>query len=161
MLVDVHPLDESGRKHVGRERLEVEAVSPQRFRLLFSPALVQGLAAGDVFEVDDDSPLGFRVIERGGNLCVWLILPMLIRGESSLPPDVIAVRKSVEALGGRLDGGTASTIVFTIPISAGFPAVERLFINATRSITNSHWAFGNVFDPLNPSVPLNWWVKKK
>jgi hypothetical protein len=53
-----------------REVLEVDPVPPGRCRLLHSPAFVDGLAAGDVIELDERERCGFRLVSRAGNLAV-------------------------------------------------------------------------------------------
>ena len=61
--------NESGRP--GTEVIVVEPLCSKRFRLLYSPGTVEGLAKGDVIELSDNDPKGFNVVSRSGNLCVW------------------------------------------------------------------------------------------
>ena len=55
------------------EEVPVEPIGPDRFRVLASPGLLDGLAAGDVFERRADGR--FEVIERSGNLAVQIWYP--------------------------------------------------------------------------------------
>ena len=57
--------------HQGDETLAVTPLSAERYLLLASPGFVEGLAAGDEFELDASVSGGVRVLRRGGNLCVW------------------------------------------------------------------------------------------
>jgi hypothetical protein len=66
--------DEDGTQ-VQDERLLVQQHSNNHFQLEHSPGFVEGLAAGDVIELDMSTPPGFRILERGGNLCVWFYFP--------------------------------------------------------------------------------------
>ncbi len=61
LLVDISPSGEPVY-----EQVTAEALADGRFRLLASPGLVLGTAAGDIIEVaDDGTPM---VVERGGNV---------------------------------------------------------------------------------------------
>ncbi len=42
---------------------------------------------------------------------------------------------------------------FTVPVKAGFPAVEA----AMREVVGDEWYFSNVYD-LATNQPLNWWL---
>lgn len=58
-------LDASGKRTID-ESVPAEPIGPGRFRLLASPGLVQGLAAGDEVELAPSQAQGFRVLQRGG-----------------------------------------------------------------------------------------------
>ena len=124
-----------------------------RFRLLHSPGFVQGIAAGDEFEVL--GPDGaFRVVHRGGNLAVQVF------GRETFPPEMAAetARRVAGELGGTLDGRIERGMVFTVPVAAGFPAIERFFGELEAATPGLEWVFGNVYDPDDGVTPLNWWV---
>jgi hypothetical protein len=140
----------------GEESLPVAVVGPARFRLLASPGFVEGLAAGDEFVLDDDVLLGYRVLERGGNLCVWLYFAQDVSEHGAETDDV---RRAVEGLGGWLDGGWSRMLVFTVPLTAGFPAVDAALDAAVARIPGASWAYGNVYDPRDGATPLNWWLR--
>jgi hypothetical protein len=53
------------------EKIDVERNEGGTLRLLFSPGMVEGLAAGDVIALASDSLAGFRLVSRGGSVCVW------------------------------------------------------------------------------------------
>jgi hypothetical protein len=138
----------------GEEMLPVAEVGDGRYRLLASPGFVEGLAAGDEFELDPGAPLGHRVTRRGGNLCVWFYHSEPLDESSAVAADV---RSVAESLGGRLDGGYSRMLVLTIPISAGFDAVARALDDALRRHAASSWLYGNVYDPADGMTPLDWW----
>src|SRR5215207_6392035 len=86
----------------GEESLPAVVVGPGRYRLLASPCYVEGLAAGDEFELSPHAPQGYRVLARSGNLCIWLYFHHEVDAERVETADL---PRAVDALGGRLDGG--------------------------------------------------------
>ena len=144
--------NESGRP--GTEVIEVEPLCPHQYRLLYSPGIVEGLAKGDIIELSATDPRGFTVVSRAGNLCVWFYFkePGVNRG-----PVGELVRAAVEQFGGICDGGGNTNLIFSVPVSFGFPAVEALFHELAAQYPGSSWLFGNVYDPWNDFKPLGWW----
>lgn len=140
--------------HQGEETLPVIALGEERYLLLASPGFVEGLAAGDEFELDANAERGVRVHRRGGNLCVWFYHSEPLDETSDVTADV---RRTAESLGGSLDGGYSRMLVLTIPLSAGFDAVAAAFDDAVRRHAGSAWLYGNVYDPSDGVTPLNWW----
>ena len=138
----------------GAETLPAAALGGGRYRLLASPGFVEGLAAGDELELDTSVPRGYRVLRRGGNLCVWFYHAESLSEGSAATADV---RRVAESLGGHLDGGYSRMLVLTIPLTAGFDAVARAFDDAVQRHHGSAWLYGNVYDPSDGMTPLNWW----
>ena len=132
------------------EEVPVEVIGPNRFRLLASPGILDGLAAGDTFVVDPESAL-YRVKEHGGNLCVQVWYPGLDlagRVDDELVPGVVA-------LGGSLDGREQELSSFTIPLSAGIPTIEQLLNDWVDSADGATWSFGNAYED-DGITPLPW-----
>src|SRR5262249_33187212 len=100
------------------EEVLVEHLSAQQYKLRCSPGLVQGLAAGDVIEAPGDGT--FRVLERGRNLCIQIF------GSGDLTIFEKMATEKLTPLGGRLDGKAKELLVYTIPVTAGFAAVETV-----------------------------------
>ncbi|HEX5576100.1 MAG TPA: DUF4265 domain-containing protein [Gemmatimonadales bacterium] len=142
-------LDESGQRSI-EEVLPAVSLGGDRFRLVGSPGLVEGVAAGDEVELAPADPTGYRVLRRGGNLCVWLYVPQP-------PPEQTDARLSQAAttLGGYLDGGNTGLRILTIPVSAGFERVETEVEAAVVELPGSSWAYGNVYD--HADRLLGWW----
>ena len=154
LTLDLHvPVFSDGARQ-GEEMLPVADLGDGRYRLLASPGFVEGLAAGDEFELDPDAPLGHRVTRRAGNLCVWFYHSEPLDESSAVTADV---RHVAESLGGRLDGGYSRMLVLTIPLAAGFDAVARAFDDAVRRHAAASWLYGNVYEPADGMTPLNWW----
>lgn len=144
-------LDESGQRRF-EELLPADPLGGQRFRLLASPGLVEGVAAGDELELASADPAGFRVLRRGGRLCIWVYVP-------EPPPEETETRlgRAAATLGGYLDGGNRGLRILTVPVSAGFGRVEAELAAVVTELRGSTWAYGNVYDPRNGGRPLGWW----
>src|SRR5262245_10449318 len=138
------------------EVLEVDAVPPGRYRLRHSPAFVDGLAAGDVIELDESAREGFRVLSRGGNLAVIVAFEEDQDRSTGL---VERLAKAIKALGGTKDGGPARLLVFTVPVGAGFDAVEKLLNGFVAEQSGTNWWYGNVYEAGDALRPLNWWKR--
>lgn len=133
-----------------REPVHVAALGDGVFRLLYTPGFVQGLAAGDEFRlVGTDG--AFAVTRRGGNLAVQVFADELVALHQA---DLVA---QVARLGGSLDGAIERGLAFTVPLAAGFPAVERVFDTWVAAHPGWEWSFGNVYDPTDGVTPLGWW----
>lgn len=130
------------------ETVPAHLVEPGVYEVSHSPALAMGCAAGDRIRVLADGR--FEVLARGGNLCV-MIYP-------DSPPDnaaVAALRATVDGLRGVVECPADNRfVVLTVPIGAGFPAVEAAVAEWT-SAHSAEWQYGNVYD--DNDRPLGWW----
>ena len=140
------------------EVVEAIRLGPHQFKLLYSPGMVEGVAKGDVIEFSNADPKGFTVVSRAGYLCVWLYFKEQGRNRG---PDGDRARAAVEKFGGVCDGGGNTNLVFSVPASFGFPAVEALFHDLVGQYPGSSWLFGNVYDPWNDFKPLGWCEKRE
>ena len=131
------------------EEVLVEEVGEGRWRLIASPGLAQGIAADDVIELDEAGRAW--PVSRGGNLAIHIFAPAE-HGDDLLP--------RMSALGGRRDGQTPSLTVYTVPVTAGFPAVEAILTDFVRSHPSAEWYYGNVYDD-DGVTPLLWWETDK
>ena len=146
MTLDL-PID--GRSDVVEEVI-VEKAGADRFRLASSPGMVQGLAADDVIALDDQTVAGFRLIQRGHNVCVHVFCDPAQRATIQ-----VALTQVLGHIGGRLDGTMGQTgLCFTIPVAAGFTVIE----GALQRVVGDAWSYSNVHD-LETGAPLNWWLK--
>jgi hypothetical protein len=57
---------------VAHEEVIAEHLGEGRLRLTSSRGMLEGLAADDIIAVDTESESGFRLLERGRNVCVHL-----------------------------------------------------------------------------------------
>lgn len=136
------------------EELLVEDLGNERYRVVRSPGFVLGVAAGDEVELDQSTDPGFRVLKRGGNVNIQFFQ----RGGLEEPRGFLEGQLS--PLGGWLDGIEKGTLVFSVPVSAGFPAIEGVMSEAMKRFPDAEWGFGNVYDPKDGVTPLNWWKKE-
>src|SRR5262249_14281361 len=117
-----------------KEPVHAERVGERGFRLLHSPGLVQGTAAGDeVRLVGDDG--AFEVTSRAGNLAVRVF------STAPVAPFRAELAERVARLGGWLDGGVERGLVFTVPVAAGFPAIESVFNRWVEDHPGWEWYF--------------------
>ena len=49
-------------------------------------------------------------------------------------------------------------LVLTLPLSAGWSAIEASLNAALERTGGSSWLYGNVYDPLDGETQLGWWV---
>ena len=132
------------------EQLRVKVNPDNTVQLVTSPAFVQGLARGDTISKEDSSK-EFSLVKRAGNLCVRVFSRSNAQAiADELTPDW-------EKLGGELDLETERFLVYSIHVSCGFNAVERLLEKTMAKYPESAWVYGNVYDPADGTTPLNWW----
>jgi hypothetical protein len=144
----------SAGERKGEELLPAVVVGSGRYRLLASPGYVEGLAAGDEFELSADAPQGYRVLSRSGNLCIWFYFHRDVDAGSAETADL---SRTAVALGGRLDGGWSRMLVLTVPLSVGWDRIEASLNAAVERFGGSSWLYGNVYDPSDGVTPLRWW----
>ena len=82
-----------------------------------------------VLVLEDDEPGQSRV---SGNLAIQVF------GASA--NEVAELRESVAPISGSLDGQDSKAAVFTVPVTAGFAAIEELFKKS-----GVEWYYGNVY----------------
>ncbi len=133
------------------EQLPVHQLGKNEYQLLASPGLVLGLAKDDKIKYLPDS-CEFQIIERGRNLCIQLYFPP--KSEEYIDSLIQRVRNE---LNGTIDGMTKKQAVFSIPVEAGFGAVEAMMDEFISKSPDSEWYYGNVYDAEDGETPLGWW----
>ena len=129
------------------EEVLVDDLGDGLYRIAATPGMVEGIAAGDIIQLDDDER--FRVVRHGGNVAVQVFF-------RPAEEDVDDVRPAIESLGGWLDGADDRAVrAFTIPMSVGFPAIEAVMRSFLERHPKAEWVYGNVYD--EEGRPLNWW----
>ncbi|WP_159041687.1 DUF4265 domain-containing protein [Streptomyces aureus] len=132
------------------ETLPARSVGLGGYELMGSPGMVEGCAAGDVLKIDSDGL--FQIERRGPNLCIQAFgrPPFAAESVDSLSRAFAPLAGLVEAPADR------RFLVVTVPVDAGFPAVEAVMETWAPSVSGLlEWGFGNVFGP--DGEPLNWW----
>ena len=120
------------------EPVHVDQIEGERYRVLFSPGLAYGVAAGDEIKLDQDGR--YEVIARGGNFAVRLLCA---RGVSSIEQELT---EQVVNIGGRLDGQVRNGLAYTIPAQVGRDVIGQLFAKAKRETPETVWEYGNVYE---------------
>ncbi len=128
------------------EEVLVDRLAADRYRIIATPALVLGIAAGDVVRVEGGDVV--EILSRGGNVALQ------IHG-SHEAADSIA--DEVQLLGGSMDARAPQLTVYTIPVSVGFPRIEQLANSLSTEFAGVEWYYGNVYDNDDGTTPLNWW----
>lgn len=135
----------------GAQAVPVRRLPNDELEVLFSPGFVEGIAAGDLVRVTDATTGTFEVLRRGGNVSVKLFR------EAGIEPLLAALEPELGALQARVDGRIERGAVLTIPVTAGFTAIEAALRNACAAFPDAVCYFGNVYD--DAGQPLNWWCE--
>lgn len=131
------------------EEVPVEPLREGRSRALATPGLAQGFAADDVFELDAHGDA--VVVERAGNVGVQILAE---RHDLAQVADLI---DAAERLGGWLDGFEERVVVVTVPVGAGFPAIESLVRRYVAGAGDAvEWYYANVY-AADGRTPLASW----
>jgi len=133
------------------EQIRVQLTEKKTYRLVQSPAFVQGLASGDEISFDsrDNS---FELISHSGNLAIRVF------SKSDIEKLKDALLGEMEKLGAELDFSNERLMVFSIHVSCGFQEIEAILNKYVGEKTESLWLYGNVYDPADGTTPLNWWL---
>ncbi len=132
------------------ERIQVVEADDNSFVVVRAPAFIKGLAKGDQISFDQNDKT-FELLKRSGNLCLRVFAREDIQQlAEDLTPEI-------EKLGGELDFETARMLVYSIHVSCGFAAIEKVLDDLVGEETDSMWLYGNVYDPKDGVTPLNWW----
>jgi len=150
LLAGQHP---NGEHIVERVLVSVEASSSgtqTSYRLLKSPLFVRGIARADIIAKMSEPKGAFTVLQNGGNLCIRVFCKSNIDAlEQSLTP-------ALEKLDGDLDIKEPGALVYSIHVSSGFTAIEKILNDKVQAHSEAAWFYGNVYDPAS-GEPLNWW----
>jgi Domain of unknown function (DUF4265) len=149
MHVLLHVGESQGKR--AHEPVHVESLGRKRFKLLFTPGLAYGVAAGDVLEVADDG--SYEVVTRGMNLAVRVFTEQ----PAAEIEDELTVRVQTE-LSGRLDGKLRRGLAYTVPIETGFKGIEALFNDLVEKTPGAIWEYGNVY--AENGEPIGWWLSE-
>lgn len=144
----------AGNHPNGEVIIERVLVAPQAqkncYLLLKSPVFVRGIARGDIIEQMSEPKGAFRIQQHAGNLCVRVFC----KNDISELEQKLSIE--IEKLGGDKDIQDKHTLIYSIHVSCGFTAIEKLFNEQLKDFPDAAWFYGNVYDPIS-GEPLNWW----
>ena len=133
------------------EEVLVEQLDAERYRIASSPGMLDGLAADDIIALDAHSPSGYRLLQRGNNVCIHVFCDAAERNRIEA-----GLKQTLGRIGGRLDGLMRQTgLCFTVPVVAGFTVIEGVL----QRVVGDAWDYANVYDK-ETNAPLNWWLKE-
>lgn len=130
------------------DQVLVDDLGQGRFKIVTTPILVPGVAAGDTVSFGKDG-VTFKVLARGNNLAVHFYGGTEVMGDIS---------ERITGIGGILHGQQGDLAVFTVPVRSGFPVIESALDAICAYHPGVEWCFGNVYDPRDGVTLLNWWV---
>ena len=133
---------------VAYEVLPARRASGDEWVIAGTPALVQGVAAGDSVRVEPDGQ--FSVVRRGGNVGIV----SYAEAHVDLAVAVAALRGTLGDLGHVEVDRSGRWCVATVPVSVGFERIEQLLAEWSEH-TGARWSYVNVYD--EEDRPLNWW----
>jgi hypothetical protein len=149
----------AGRHPNGELVIEKLLVNPQAevrsFQLLRSPVFVRGIARADVIQQLEKPAGAFKVLRHSGNLCLRIFSKESFE-TSRLAALEQALTSELEKLGGDLDVKETKVLVYSIHVSCGFSAIEKILSDQLSNYQDVAWFYGNVYDP-ESGEPLNWW----
>ena len=143
----------AGRHPNGDLVMEKLLVTPQQdngYLLLKSPVFVRGIARGDQIQQLSEPAGAFKMLQHGGNLCIRVF------GKQKLSALQQSLTLEMEKLGGDLDVAEDFLLVYSIHVSCGFNAIEKMLNEQLAAYQDVVWQYGNVYDPQS-GEPLNWW----
>ncbi|RFS86981.1 DUF4265 domain-containing protein [Actinomadura spongiicola] len=123
------------------EMVPVERLPDGQYKIVGTPALVLGCAAGDTVTLDE--AMRVRVLHHGGNLAIQAF-PIKEFAHS----DVERLREAMTPLSGLVEApANLRFIVVTVPMSAGIPHINST-MNEWAATANAEWSYGNAPDAL-------------
>ncbi|WP_137940516.1 DUF4265 domain-containing protein [Chitinivorax sp. B] len=141
----------------GVELVPAQHLGDGNWLVLRSPLYALQLAAGDTIRIVNNEVGTFEVVSRGGNVAVQFYLSENELDDPQATTSVAnRITPKVVELGGRLDGQTMGLMVYTIPVEAGFPAIENIFAMAIDEFPGAQWQYTNIYD-MTTGEPLCWW----
>ena len=141
----------------GSESVPALRLDDGSWELLSSPLYATEIASGDVIKVLDKNSGSYEIIKRGGNVCIHFYLgEPHINSESETAKAKSSVALKLSQLDGRIDASVSGLLSCTIPVNAGFNAIELVFNELTKSFLGSQWQFTNVYNSTT-GEPLMWW----
>jgi hypothetical protein len=125
------------------------------YEVVATPGIANGCAAGDRVRVEPDG--SFEVAERGGNVAVNVAVHVYSRPALS-GEQLGTLRHRFDSLAGFVESpDPARFAVVTVPVAAGFPAIEAAIEGWVAEQADVEWLFGNVYDA--EGRPLGWWER--
>jgi len=127
------------------ERIPVEPLGENIYRLLRSPAFAPGIARGDSIKLLEGG--SYDVIERSGFIRLF--------ARAGISAMAATLGPALNSFDGEIEHEDERMLVFSVPFSAGFNAIEAVMTQLLEGDGDAAWRYGNVYD--SEGEPLNWW----
>jgi thiamine biosynthesis protein ThiC len=132
--------------------VEVQLIGQDEYLILYSPGLVEGIAAGDHIKVTNIETGEFKVTKYGGNLSIKIFTNI------EIVEYIKDIEKAFSELDAKCDGTIKKACVWTVSLSNNsFRQIEFVMKNIESIVPELTWWYGNVYD--KNDKPLNWWKK--
>ena len=129
------------------ERLLAEELGDAKYRLLRSAAFANGIVRGDVIELHDDG--SFRVLVHSGLVAVRIF------ARGGISAIAATLGPALNSFDGEIEHEDERLLLFSVPVTAGFAAIEAVMSQLLEGRNDVLWRYGNVYDAAGE--PLNWW----
>lgn len=129
------------------ERLPAEQLGDDLYRLLRSPAFAPGIARGDTVKLREGGVCD--VVERSGLLVIRLF------ARAGISAMAATLGPALNSFEGEIEHEDERMLVFSVPVAAGFVAIEAVMAQLLEGRNDAAWRYGNVYD--DAGEPLNWW----
>ncbi len=124
-------------------------VGEDEWLIVGTPGLANGCAAGDRVRVDASG--AFAIVERGRNVAVHFYA-----SRAMAEADLLDLRAAFEELSAQVEWPAQRRFaVATVPVGAGFQAIEHVVSSWIEFHPEVEWNYGNVYD--GQGHPLGWW----
>ena len=131
-------------------QVAVRRLADGKVELLHSPGFIKGVARGDTLKLSKD---GFEVAERAGLVAIQIYLRDNVE---QIEPKLSAEIKTMD---GCRDICNERMLTYSIPVEAGFAAIEGVMKEFAEQRSDLQWVYGNVYD--EKGEPMNWWMNEK
>jgi len=129
------------------ERLPAESLGDGVYRLLRSPAFAPGIARGDSVKLLEGG--GYDVVEHSGLLVIRLF------ARAGISAMAATLGPALNSFDGEIEHEDERMLVFSVPVVAGFNAIEAVMTQLLEGHGDAAWRYGNVYD--DEGEPLSWW----
>lgn len=133
------------------EEVLVDDIGDYHYKIIATPGLVLGIAAGDEILFHENKP-EFTVVKRGGNIAIQL------HGDNCIVDKYL---DELSLLTHHIDGRAEDITVLTVSIKFGFIKIQEILNLFCTKHPEISWYYGNIYDPDDGVTPLYWWEKRQ
>ncbi len=133
------------------EKVVVRPLQDGKVEMLHSPGFIKGIARGDTLILGRDN--SYTIDVRGGMVAIQIYTRADV---ARLEPKLSAEIKTMD---GCRDICTDRMLAYSVPVEAGFAAIEQVMQEVAEQYSDLQWVYGNVYNAEGEA--LNWWLNEK